>query len=106
MSHNGGPIDFIEVRELRWWPGTVWQRFAEQGELMSTRNDKPFGILNASGPMDLEQHLQALRAARFGRALDAVRRRAAETGADGLSEEDIAAVICEARQERRHKVGD
>ncbi|MBK1633075.1 hypothetical protein CKO31_20425 [Thiohalocapsa halophila] len=73
---------------------------------MLTRNDKPFGILNRSGPMDLEQHLPALRAARFGRALDAVRRTAADTGADGLSEEDIAAVIREARQERRHKAGD
>ncbi|NBC14679.1 MAG: hypothetical protein GVY09_15365 [Gammaproteobacteria bacterium] len=73
---------------------------------MLTRNDKPFGILNRSGPMELEPHLQTLRAARFGRALDAVRRTAADTGADGLSEEDIAAVIREARQERRHEAGD
>jgi hypothetical protein len=65
------------------------------------RKGKPCAILTQTSTMSLKPDLQALRAARFGRALDAVRRSAAETGADGLSEEDIAAVIREARAQRR-----
>jgi hypothetical protein len=81
--------------------GAVRKRLAKAGGLVLTRNGKPCAILTQTGPMSLKQDLQALRAARFGRALDAVRRTAADTGADGLSEDDIAAVIREARAERR-----
>jgi hypothetical protein len=100
MSYTGITMDFINVRELRLKPGAVWQRLVEEGELVLTRNGKPFAILSRTSPSGLEQDLQALRAARFGRALDAVRRTAAETGADRLTDEDIAAVIREAREER------
>lgn len=94
-------MDFIDARELRARLGAVWQRLAKAGGLGLTRKGKPRVILTQTRPMRLKQDLQALRAARFGRAVDAVRRTAAETGADGLSEADIAAVIREARAERR-----
>jgi hypothetical protein len=94
-------MDFIDVRELRARLGAVWQRLAKAAGLGLTRKGKPRAILTQTSPIGPKQDLQALRAARFGRAVDAVRRTAAETGADGLSEPDIAAVIREARAQRR-----
>lgn len=99
-------MDFINVRELRVQPGVVWKRLAEEGELVLTRHGKPFAILTGTTPAGLEQDLHDLRAARFGRALDAVRRSAADTGTDGLSMEEIDAVIRDARSERHREAGD
>ncbi len=99
-------MDFVNVRELRVQPGVVWKRLAEEGELVLTRNGKPFAILTGTTPTGLEQDLNALRAARFGRALAAVRRNAADTGTDELSMEEIDALIRDARSERHHAAGD
>ena len=99
-------MDFVSVRELRTQPADVWKRLAEEHALILTRNGKPFAILTETSPTALEHDLQALRAARFGRAVDAVRRRAAEAGAEELPADEIDALIREVRDERRHETGD
>jgi antitoxin (DNA-binding transcriptional repressor) of toxin-antitoxin stability system len=106
LSYIGVIMDFVSVRELRTQPGEVWRRLAEEHALILTRNGKPFAILTETSPRVLEQDLQTMRAARFGRALDSVRKRAAEQGTDDLQMDEINDLVREARDERRHETGD
>ena len=99
-------MDFISVRDLRTQPGEVWKKLAEQHELVITRNGKPFAIMTETSPTKLDRDLEAIRNARFGKALDAMRARAKAQGLDKMTMEEINAVIREVREEQRHETGD
>ncbi|MCB2263675.1 MAG: type II toxin-antitoxin system Phd/YefM family antitoxin [Candidatus Thiosymbion ectosymbiont of Robbea hypermnestra] len=98
-------MDFVSVRDFRTEPGAVWQKLAQQHELVVTRNGKPFAVLTETSPTELDQDLQALRGLRFGRALDAIRTQARAQGVDKMTLDEINAVIREVREERRHEAG-
>jgi antitoxin (DNA-binding transcriptional repressor) of toxin-antitoxin stability system len=99
-------MDFVSVRDLRTQPGEVWRKLAEQHQLVVTRNGKPFAILTETSSTEVDRDLQAIRRARFGRALDAIRTKAREQGLDKMTLEEINAVIRDVREEAQHEIGD
>lgn len=96
-------MDFVTVRELRAESGKVWEKIEAGEEIVITRNGKPFALLVHTEPARLEETLRAIRAARFGAALDALRRHAREQGLDKMTMEEIDAEIAAARRERRKR---
>ncbi len=99
-------MDFVTLREFRTHPGKVWEKLAKEGDLVVTRNGKPFAILIPTSPTGLEDDLQALRRARFGKALAAIRADAKRKGLDRMTMDEINAEIKAAREEaRREKTG-
>ena len=98
-------MDYVTVRELRAESGKVWERVAAGEEFVITRNGKPFALLLHTEPAEVEAALRAYRAARLGMVVDRLRDYAAASGLDTLSEDDIAAEVAAAREERRSADG-
>ncbi|MBI3525513.1 MAG: type II toxin-antitoxin system Phd/YefM family antitoxin [Betaproteobacteria bacterium] len=99
-------MDFVTVRELRAESAKVWEKLEAGEEVVVTRNGKPFAILAHTEPAELEEKLRALRWARFDRLLAEQRQRAAESGRDRMTLEEIDAEIAAARRRRRkHNAG-
>lgn len=94
-------MNSVSVLDFRTEPGVVWQKLAQQHELVVTRNGKPFAVLTETNPTTIDRDLQAQRGVRFGRALDAIRTQAHEQGLDRMTPDEINAVIREVREEQR-----
>lgn len=92
-------MDYVTVRELREKSGEIWQRVDAGEEFVVTRNGKPFALLVHTEPADVEEHLRAMRAARFGALVRRIQQGAVASGAAGLTEEEIQAEIEAARRE-------
>jgi len=86
-------MDFVTVRELREKSGDVWQRIEGGEEIVVTRNGKPFALLLATQPSELEEMLRAHRAARFGAVVKRMQAQAKKSGADQMTDEQIQAEI-------------
>lgn len=93
-------MDFVSVRELRTRSAAVWKTLNREKELVVTSNGKPIAVLSSTTASTLEASLAAFRQARAQLAVAAMQQRAQETGADGLSLEDINAEIRAARRQR------
>jgi prevent-host-death family protein len=91
---------FVTVRELRTQSAQTWRRLADEGDLVITSNGKPIAVLVAVSEGNLEESLAALRRAKAIAAVEAMQRRAAQTGTPQLSEERIRAEIASVRQDR------
>ena len=98
-------MDFVTLREFRTHPGKVWQKLEKEGDLVVTRNGKPFAILSGTSPTGLEEDLQALRRARFGKALAAIRADAKLKGLDRMTMDEINELIRKVRDDRRDAGG-
>lgn len=94
-------MDYVTVRELREKSGAVWQRIEGGEEIVVTRNGKPFALLLATQPSQVEEMLRAHRAARFGTVVRRMQAQAKHSGADQLSDDQIQAEIDEVRRARR-----
>lgn len=93
-------MDYVTVRELRDKSGEIWQRVEAGEEFVVTRNGKPIALLVHTEPTDVEEHLRALRAARFGAVVRRIQQDALASGAAELTEAEIQAEIDAARRER------
>ncbi|MCW5639082.1 MAG: type II toxin-antitoxin system Phd/YefM family antitoxin [Rubrivivax sp.] len=94
-------MDYVTVRELREKSGEIWQRLETGEEFVITRNGKPFALLVHTEPAAVEHKLRALRAARFGAAVERIQAHAQASGASTLTDEDILAEIDAVRREQR-----
>ena len=74
-------MDYVTVRELREKSGEIWQRLETGEEFVITRNGKPFALLVHTEPAAVEHKLRALRAARFGAAVERIQACAQFLGA-------------------------
>ncbi len=86
-------MDYVTVRELREKSGEVWQRIEGGEEIVVTRNGKPFALLLATQPSELEEMVRAHRAARFGAVVKRMQAQAKQSGADQMTDEQIQAEI-------------
>ena len=96
-------MDYVTVREFRTRPATVWQRLEAEGELVITRNGKPFAVLAFTESNRVEDSLRAIRRARFEQALERQHRRARAARLDRTSLKEINAEITAARREARRR---
>lgn len=96
-------MDFVTVRELRAESAKVWAKIEAGEEVVITRNGKPFALLVNTKPEDIEDTLRAVRGQRFAAALRKMQDHAEQSGASGMSMEEIDAEIALARKERRER---
>ena len=83
--------DLKKTREL-------WQKLADERELVITRDGKPSALMISVSPETVEDSLREIRRALFSAALSRVRRRAGEEGIP-----DDAAIAAEIDQSRRDR---
>lgn len=93
-------MDFVTVREFRTEPAKVWAKLETEKELVITKNGKPFALLTATAPQQLEEDLKQLRRARALAAVERMRVQAKAAGLDQMSMDEIDAEIAAARTER------
>jgi prevent-host-death family protein len=91
---------FVSIRELRSRTAEVWQRLADEGEVVITSNGKPVAILSAVSEDDVESSLAAWRHARAAAAVEAMQRQSVRAGTDRMTPKRIAAEIAAARKAR------
>ena len=94
-------MEFLNVLEFRTYPKKVWEKLAEQGEIVVTNNGKPTALMLNIENGDYDDLARAVRQARAMIALNSIRAEAAERGF--LSDEEIEAEIKAYRQEKRDK---
>jgi antitoxin (DNA-binding transcriptional repressor) of toxin-antitoxin stability system len=94
-------MKLVSVRDLRNRPGAVQDAIADQSVAL-TSNGKPFAlVIGVDADEDLAEVEAAVRTARAQLALSRMRRRAARTGRDRLTAEEIDAEIKATRRERQ-----
>ncbi len=99
VAAKGVAMKFISVRELRNNPGSVWSDLREQ-DLVLTSNGKPVGILLGTGEEEFGETLESVRRVRAMQAVSRMRRRAAESGLDRLSPDEVQAEVKAVRRSR------
>jgi len=97
-------MEFVTVRDLRLKPAEVWDKLAQQRELVLTSNGRPLAIIAGVGDGDVEETMVALRRARAQAAVSRLRRSAAAHGTDKLTMAEIEAEIAEVRKARQGAV--
>jgi prevent-host-death family protein len=91
----------MSIRDLRNQSGLIQQAVGEETVVL-TSNGRPFAlVIGMEEGADLVEMEAAIRRARAQLAVSRMRRKAAESGLDALSAEEIDAEICAARDERR-----
>jgi antitoxin (DNA-binding transcriptional repressor) of toxin-antitoxin stability system len=93
-------MKFVTVRDLRTRPAAIWKYLKKESELVITNNGKPIALLTPLSDGNLEETLRANRKARAGEALGAIRKKAAATGADNFSMDEIAGEVSAHRKGR------
>jgi len=92
-------MKFMSIREFRNQP--IQKAIADERQIVLTAKSQPIAIVSAVDPETLDDELMALRRARAQVALDRIRAKVKEAGADALSMKDIDSEIADARRERR-----
>jgi len=91
---------FVTVRDLRINPGKVWEKLAQEKEVIITSNGKPIAILSGTNEENLEKSLVTLRQARALQTLAEMQQAAVAAGADRISEREIEQEILATRRKR------
>jgi PHD/YefM family antitoxin component YafN of YafNO toxin-antitoxin module len=93
-------MKFFTDREFRNEPGKIREALACQDVVMTNRG-KPYAVLlPVHDSKDVEEILLLASRIRAQMALSAVRRKAAQSGLDKISEEEIDAEISDVRAKR------
>lgn len=91
---------YVSVRELRNRPGRLWSTLSKD-DVVLTSNGKPMGVLVGVDETRLADTVEAIRRAKALLAVSRIRKKAAETGLNRLSMEEINREIREVRRRRR-----
>ena len=94
-------MKFIAVRDLRTNPAKVWKDLKRERELVVTSNGKPFALLTPISEKSFEGDIDAFRQARALNALRGLQADSVRNGTDGMTMEEIDALISEDRKERK-----
>ncbi len=91
----------VSDRDLRNVPGKIRDALA-QGDVVVTSRGKPYAVLMpVANPDRLEEVLALASRIRAQMAVSSIRRKAAETGLDAITDEEIDEEIGQARRERK-----
>jgi len=91
---------FVSVRELRGRSAAVWQKLAEEQDLVVTSNGKPIALLSATSEHTLEETLTTARRVRAQVAVTQLQQASVRAGTDRLTLSEVNAEIREARRDR------
>jgi prevent-host-death family protein len=92
-------MQYVSVRDFRIRPRDVWEKL-KQGDVVVTSSGSPVAVLVSVAAEELEETLLALRRARAQMAVSHMRRAAASTRTDRLSELEIEQEIQQARNKQ------
>lgn len=92
-------MEFLTVRDFRTSPKNVWDKLAQNGEIVVTNNGKPTALMLNIENGNFNELSRAVRQAKAMIALNSIREEAAERGF--LTDEEIEAEIQAYRQEKR-----
>jgi antitoxin (DNA-binding transcriptional repressor) of toxin-antitoxin stability system len=93
-------VKFLSSRDLRNTPGVLWDALEGGASVALTANGKPKALVIGVGEDDFEETLRDLARIRFLRAMRTLQAESAARGLDGMTEEEIEAVIRHARTQR------
>lgn len=91
----------IASRTLAASPGRVWAALEREGALVVTKDGVPRSIMVPTSDATFIEDVQEIVFARARKAVREIRMRAAETGADDLTQADVEREIKAARQARQ-----
>ena len=97
-NYRGDEVEFLNVREFRSSPKSVWEKLSQKGELVITNNGKPTALMLNIANGEIEELLRAIRQARAMIAINNMRLIAEENGY--MSDEEIEAEIQAYRKEK------
>ncbi len=98
-------MKFMTLRDLRTKTVALRKELASDREMIVTANGRPFAAIVPVSPDGLEEEVRALRLARFGVLVDRIQARSKAMGLDGMTMEEIDAVVDRVRRERRKREG-
>ena len=93
-------MKFITMRESRLQTASLRKELAADEEVILTANGKPVGLLTSIDADNLEEELSAVRRARSKVALDRIRAKARDTGADKITSSEVNRIVTQNRRER------
>ena len=88
-------MDYLAIKDLKQ-TRQVREKLEREGELVITKDGRPFAVMVGVEPGDLESSLREIRRALFSVAVNQARRKALDAP---LSEKEIEAEVSAARAE-------
>ncbi len=92
---------FVTIRDFRNKTAEIRKALGTEHEIVLTANGRPFAVLADVNEETFEEKIAALRRARSRAVLDRIRAKAKARGVEGMTTEQIDAVVAEVRRERR-----
>lgn len=96
-------VKFLNYRELRNTPSTVWKALDAGDAVAIVANGTPRALMFPIEAGDVEGTLQLVRRVRAQQALARIRAASVEQGTDTLDDAEIEAEIVAARAERKSR---
>lgn len=90
-------MEYVTLADFRAQLGKMWEKVAEDGALVVTRNGKPFVLVTETDEVFVQEELHALSRARAEISIQGIRQKMAEQGLNELTLNDINAEIARAR---------
>lgn len=97
------PTPMINSRDLSKRPAEVLKRVRKSGAVVITQNGQPAGLMFPTSARGIEADVDLIRRVRLAQAIDTVRTAAITSGAEQLSDSDIAAEIAAVRKARKRR---
>lgn len=97
------PTTMINARELSKRPADVLKRARKSGAVVITQNGQPAGVMFPVSARGIEADVDLIRRVRLAQSIETVRVTAIASGADRLTDADIAAEIATVRKARKRR---
>ena len=92
-------MQFYTIRELRTTPKALWERLAQDGEVVITNNGRPSALMINIADGSFEETVRAVRQAKAMISFNAMRMQAAKQG--HFTDTDIEAEIRAVREQKK-----
>ena len=96
-------MEFITIRDFKTSSVNIWERLAQEQEMIITNNGKPVALLTPLSDKTLEDTLVAVRRAKATNAVKLIQQQSKKNGTDKMSLEEINNEIKLARKERKNE---
>jgi hypothetical protein len=96
-------MEFVPYRLIRNEPNELRKKLEKQGELVVTVDGEPMAIMLQIPKGSLEDLVMLVSQVRAQLVVSGIRQQAKQTGKDQMTDEEIEAIVREARSKRRTK---
>lgn len=96
-------MEFVPYRLIRNEPNELRKKLEKQGELVVTVDGEPMAIMLQIPKGSLEELVMLISQVRAQLAVAGIRQQSRQGGKDQMTDEEIAAIVQEARSKRRTK---